>query len=262
MSSRLTEREIFALGVPLVRRVELLDEVTSTQVVARELAAAGAPDGTLVLACRQAGGKGRLGRDWGSPEGGLWMSLLLRPEFAPQLAPRITQSAAVAVAKTLIEFGILAKVKWPNDILVDGRKICGVLAESKMTFGEGGVRLDHAVLGIGLNVNLDPEDLGLSEYQAASVRGELGRGVPLLELLSKLLPKLATELNDVEDFRGTLRDLKNLSDTLGRCVRVRRLGEVVEGVAVEIDPEGTLILSTENGLVQLFEGDVEYLRGL
>lgn len=258
----LDEKDILRLGRSLIGAVELREEVGSTQEVARELAAVDAPGGTLVISRRQAGGKGRLGRVWGSPEGGLWMSLLLRPDFGPELAPRITQAASVAVARTLIGLGVEARIKWPNDILVGGRKISGVLAESNTIPGENGPRLGFVILGIGLNVNLDPEDLGLSERRAASVRGELGRDVPLAEVLSCLIPNLETMLDEIEDFRDTLKDLRELSDTLGRRVRVRRLGEVVEGMAVDIDPEGALMLSTRSGLVTLFEGDVERLRGV
>ncbi len=255
--------EVLGLGSRLFRRVVVLDEVESTQRVAREAAGEeGSSGGVLVVAGRQVGGKGRLGREWGSPEGGLWLSLLIKPDYAPVFAPRMTQSAAVAVAGFLREIGIAARIKWPNDLMVEGRKICGVLAESSLTSGERGLRLDYVVLGIGLNVNLDPEDLGLSEYQATSIRRELGRDVPLLEVLARLLPKLEDELGRVEDFGETLRDLRSLSDTLGRRVRVRRLGEVIEGLAVGIDLEGALVVSTENGLVKLSEGDVENLRGL
>lgn len=242
-----------------MRRVESFGDVGSTQVLARELAEEGAPGGTLVVARRQIGGRGRLGREWGSPEGGLWMSLLLRPELPPQLAPRLTQSATVAVAKTLGAFGIEARVKWPNDVLVGGKKVCGILAESRMTTG-GAPGLEHAILGIGLNVNLDPEDLGLPEYRATSIRRELGREIPLPDVLEKLLLNLETELDRIEDFEETVRDLERLSETLGQRVRARRMGETVEGMAVAIDPEGALILSTGNGLVRLLEGDIENLR--
>src|SRR5918998_5892150 len=121
---------IEALGSPLAVGVDFHEEIDSTQRRARELARGGAPHGTLVISKVQTGGRGRRGRRWGSPPGGLWMSLVLRPDFDASLAPRITQTAAVGLSKALRNFGLGARIKWPNDLLVAGRKVCGILAES------------------------------------------------------------------------------------------------------------------------------------
>src|SRR5215211_7284667 len=115
----LSQETIRALHSPLARVVELHEAVGSTQTRARELARAETPHGTLVVAEVQTGGRGRLGRSWGSPKGGLWMSLVLRPRLEASLASRITQTAAVGVAKALWEMGVEAGIKWPNDLLVD-----------------------------------------------------------------------------------------------------------------------------------------------
>src|SRR5919107_919126 len=154
--NRLSKENIEDLRSPLARVVEVHEALASTQERARELARAGTPHGTLVVAGIQTGGRGRLGRHWGSPEGGLWMSMVLRPGFEASLASRITQTAAVGVAGALREVGVEARIKWPNDLLVGGKKICGILAESGVRPDR---RLDYAVLGIGMNANLDPADL-------------------------------------------------------------------------------------------------------
>ncbi|MBD0358982.1 MAG: biotin--[acetyl-CoA-carboxylase] ligase, partial [Rubrobacter sp.] len=126
---------IEALESPLAVGVDFHEEIDSTQRRARELARGGAPHGTLVISKVQTGGRGRRGRRWGSPPGGIWMSLVLRPEVPVRFASRITQTAAVGVAKALWDFGVEARIKWPNDLLVlklgepEGRKICGILAE-------------------------------------------------------------------------------------------------------------------------------------
>ena len=260
---------IEGLGSPLAAHVELHDELGSTQQRARELARAGAPHGTLVISKVQTGGRGRLGRRWGSPAGGLWMSLVLRPGISTGEAPRITQTAAVGVAKALRELGVEALIKWPNDLLVEGRKICGILAESsvesvpvaakKVGPGEGR-RVDFVVLGVGLNANLYPEDLGLPEGEAATLRSELGCDVDLLALLGSLLSRLDFELGRIENFRTVLNDWRALDCTLGERVRVRRFSEVLEGVALDLGPEGGLILKTDDGVVELFEGEIEQLR--
>jgi BirA family biotin operon repressor/biotin-[acetyl-CoA-carboxylase] ligase len=162
-----------------------------------------------------------------------------------------------------------ALIKWPNDLLVGGRKICGILAESSVESvpvaakkaGPGeGRRVDFVVLGVGLNANLEPEDPGLPEGEAATLRSELGCDVDLLTLLGSLLSHLDFELGRIENFGAVLDDWRALDCTLGERVRVRRFGEVLEGVALDLGPEGGLILKTDDGVVELFEGEIEQLR--
>lgn len=260
--------EIKGLGSPLARLVEYHEEISSTQQRARELAVEtlgapdGAPHGTLVISEIQKGGRGRLGRTWGSPRGGLWMSFVLRPDIPAALAARVTQAAAVGVAKALWEIGVEARIKWPNDLLVRDRKICGILAESHTSSaGDGQVsRPDFVVLGVGLNANLDPEDLGVTDRQVATLRSELGRDVDLLKLLGIVLHNLETELGRLDRFDAILDDWRALNCTLGRRVLVRRLGEAIEGEAMDLSPEGALLLKTKDRLVELFEGEIEHVR--
>ena len=196
------------------------------------------------------------------------MSLVLRPGVSTRVAARTTQTAAVGVAKALREFGVDARIKWPNDLLVDGRKICGILAESSVesvTFaatkaGTGAERpVDFVVLGVGLNANVDPEDLGVSDRKVATLRSELGHDVDLLELLESLLSHLDVELGRIDDFGTVLDDWRALTCTLGERVRVRKFGEVLEGVALDLGPEGELLLETSDSVVELFEGEIEQL---
>jgi BirA family transcriptional regulator, biotin operon repressor / biotin---[acetyl-CoA-carboxylase] ligase len=248
---------IESLRSPLARVVEVHDALASTQERGRELARAGTPHGTLVVAGVQTGGRGRLGRHWGSPAGGLWMSIVLRPAFDAGLASRITQTAAVGVAGALWEIGVEPRIKWPNDLLANGKKICGILAESGV--GQGG-RLDYVILGVGMNANLDPSDLQVRDRKVTTIRSELGRDVDLLFLLRILLTNLDRELGRIEDFGAILREWRNLNCTLGERVRVRRLGETVEGRAVDLTSEGALLLATPRGTVEVFEGEIELLE--
>jgi BirA family transcriptional regulator, biotin operon repressor / biotin---[acetyl-CoA-carboxylase] ligase len=250
----LSREGIEGLRSPLARVVEVHDAVASTQELARELARAQTPHGTLAVAGVQKGGRGRLGRHWGSPQGGLWMSLVLRPELEAGLASRITQTAAVGVAGALWEIGVEARIKWPNDLLVGGRKICGILAESGV--GPGG-RLDYVILGIGMNANLDPSDLGVMDREVTTIRSELGQDVDLLLLLGGILSNLDAALGRIEEFETVLDEWRNLNCTLGERVRVRRLGETIEGRAIDLTPEGALLLATTGGNVELFEGEIE-----
>jgi BirA family biotin operon repressor/biotin-[acetyl-CoA-carboxylase] ligase len=204
------------------------------------------------------------------------MSLVLRPEVPVRFAARITQTAAVGVAKALWDFGVEARIKWPNDLLVlkpgepEGRKICGILAESSAENVPvaakragpvpGDTRLEFVVLGVGLNANFDPEDLNLVDRGVATIRSEVGHDVNLVELLSALLGELYAALKRIEDFDAVLDDWRALNCTLGRPVRVARFGEVLEGWATDLTPEGALLFETAEGAFELFEGEVEHLR--
>jgi BirA family transcriptional regulator, biotin operon repressor / biotin---[acetyl-CoA-carboxylase] ligase len=268
--SGLSREAIERLGNPLAVRVDLHEEIGSTQERARALAHEGVPHGTIVVSRVQKGGRGRLRRRWGSPPGGLWMSLVLRPEIPTSLAPRITQTAAVGVAKALWAFGVEARIKWPNDLLVEGRKVCGILAESssdnvpiaakRVAGGESRSRLDFVVLGVGLNANLDPADLEVPDREVATLRDEIGRDVDLLELLDALLSSLDAELERIQDFASVLEDWRALNCTLGNMVQVQRFGEVLEGKAADLTSEGALLLETTDGAIEVFEGEIEHLR--
>ena len=190
------------------------------------------------------------------------MSLVLRPQFDASFASRITQTAAVGVAKALWEIGVEARIKWPNDLLVNGKKICGILAESNLEKATGLAkvkRLDYVILGVGMNANLDPAELGVPDREVTTIRSELGRDVNLLDLLRALLSNLDAELGRIEDFGSVLEDWRNLNCTLGEKVRVRRFGEMLEGRAVDLSQEGALLLATPRGTVELFEGEIEHL---
>jgi BirA family biotin operon repressor/biotin-[acetyl-CoA-carboxylase] ligase len=178
------------------------------------------------------------------------MSLVLRPELEAEHAPRITQAAAVGVAKALCGIEVPAGIKWPNDLLVEGRKICGILAAGHP---------DFIILGVGLNANLDPRDLGVPD-KVATIRSVLGRDVDETVLLQALLSHLDHELRRIKQFENILADWRKLDCTLGRKVRVQSSGGALEGLALDIDSRGALLLETESGIVELFEGDVEYLR--
>ncbi len=261
----LSREVVERLGSPLAKQVDFHEEIDSTQERARELAKAnpGTPHGTIVISKVQKGGRGRLARRWGSPSGGLWFSLVLRPRVSAHLAPRFTQAAAVGVAKALWSFGVEARIKWPNDLLVTGPgedrmegKVCGILAEA----GVGDRRLDFVLLGIGVNANLDLADLDIPDREVTTLRSKLGHDVDLVELLGVILSRLEDELERIEDFDAVLDDWRALNCTLGKLVRVERFGELLEGRAADLTPEGALLLETPEGVIELFEGEVEHLR--
>lgn len=229
------------------RVVHALDEVGSTQAEVGRIAAAGAPEGIVVTARHQRAGRGRLGRAWWDRAGeSLLLSVLLRPAIPASRAPQLSLIGALAVVDALGEAaGVAAGIRWPNDVLVDGRKVCGILAEAA-TDADG--RLDRVVLGIGLNVNQDafPPDVAA---RATSLRLLTGRVHDVEALRDALLGSLdARYLVFRASDEGALRAAwRRHCLTLGERIRT---ADGDEGVAVDLDETGALLVRGEGGVVR------------
>ncbi len=233
--------------------------VGSTNEVARALVAAGKREGTVVLARSQSRGRGRMGRSWHSREGGLYMSIVLGP-FGPGFpATLIPIMAGVALAKALKDsHGLSPSLKWPNDVLLRGKKVSGILSEAA-TFPERG---DGALLGIGVNCLQDsfPAEIAQS---ATSILLETGSRPSLPYLLERLLVYLSAgaHLLYLEKREVVLGEWRNLSSTLGRMVRVELAGsETIVGLAKEIDEDGRLMVDVQGKMVPVVAGDLVQLR--
>jgi BirA family biotin operon repressor/biotin-[acetyl-CoA-carboxylase] ligase len=222
--------------------------------VAKELAKKGAEEGTIVVAEHQTGGRGRLKREWLSPSGGIYFTLILRPKISPVYAPRINLMASVAVAKTIGRlFGLRAELKWPNDVLIEGKKVCGILAEMD---AETDV-INFVNLGVGINANTPITQLG---EMATSLKDALGKEISRKKLLSSVLTEIAKQqaLLTQEDL---LEEWKSLSVTLNKQVRIVAPSEVIVGRAIDIDTSGALIIREEDGsLRSAVAGDCIHLR--
>lgn len=242
----------------LGKRIVYFEETDSTNEVAKRLAREGAEEGTLVVAEAQTKGKGRLGRQWLSPAGeGLYFTLILRPPFPPQRAPQMTLIAAVAVARALSEAtGLEVKIKWPNDILVNGRKVAGILTEMVADMD----RIHYLVVGIGININQEKEAFPSEVAEiATSLRAELGYSLSRLPVLVKCLSELERvyEVWLKEGFGPLLAEWKRFSHTLGQWVRVNVGEEIVEGKALEIEEDGSLLIQQKDGsFYRVIAGDV------
>jgi BirA family biotin operon repressor/biotin-[acetyl-CoA-carboxylase] ligase len=240
------------------KNIIFLREIGSTNDLAKELAGYEAVEGTVVVAETQIAGRGRLGREWFSPVGGLWFSVVLRPELKPAEAVRLVFVAGLAVAEVLRElYGLKAETKWPNDVLVNGRKVCGILTEMS-TIGE---TVNYVIVGVGVNANFDvektfPEDL---KTVATSLENELGRKVRLEELFKVLLEKLENVygLFLEEGFGPVLEKWKMYAGFLNCQVEVASGTEKWVGLASDVENDGSLILRLKDGTVKrVFVGDV------
>lgn len=233
-------------------------EVGSTNDWAKELAELGAPEGTVAIAETQTAGRGRLSRKWHSPKGGLWFSILLKPKLKPMETVKLVFLAGSAVAETLRDlYALKVETKWPNDVLVDGRKVCGILSEMK-TVGE---KVAYAIIGVGVNANFDADRMFPAELRetATSLETLLGRKVVLEELFRTLLEKMDNlyELFLKSGFNQILEKWKGFASFLSCEVEVLTGSEKMEGLAVDVDGDGALVLKLKDGsLKRVFVGDL------
>ena len=228
--------------------------MTSTNDLARALAAQGAPEGTLVLAEEQTAGRGRLGRAWLAPRGtSLLFSLLFRPALLPSQAFRLAMLCSLAAARAIETVTALPiHLKWPNDLVLRGQKLGGVLSESSFT----GERLDFVIVGLGLNVNLDVSTLPEIAATATSLSAALGRPVARLPLLQRLLQEIEAGYGDVVQGEALRAAWAARLSTLGQMVRVTG-GTEEEGMAEGVDADGALLLRRADGtLGRITVGDV------
>ena len=236
--------------IGLRQKVYYLKEVSSTMDVAKKLAKRGKE--AIVIAETQTSGRGRLGRRWHSQKGGIYFTIILRPKIGPAHAQIINLMAAVSVARAIRAlFNLEAKLKWPNDVLIRGKKVCGILAEMEAEMDV----IKFVNLGIGINAN---NPISLYEEGATSIKEELGRDISRKELLMCVL-------NEIEKRRSLLgkeiiSEWKALSSTINKKVRIIMQDEVVEGEAIDIDTDGALILRANKGIRRIIAGDCIHLK--
>ncbi len=227
----------------LEQKIHHFGEIGSTMAVARELARKGVEEGTIVIAESQTCGRGRLNREWFSPRGGIYFTIILKPEISPIYAPRINLMASVAVAKAIRTFcGLKAELKWPNDVLLAGKKVCGILAELEAEVDA----VNFVNLGVGINVNAS---VSQCEKGATSLRDELGREVSRRQFFNTLLTEIEAQQSLLTG-NSLLEEWKSLSATLNKEVRIVAPGEEIVGRAVDIDTSGALILRSEDGFLR------------
>ena len=211
----------------------------------------------MVAEC-QTGGKGRLERQFFSPKGkGIWFSVILRPKFLPQEAPKCTLMAAVAVARAMAEFGLEPGIKWPNDLLYENKKLVGILTE--MSAEMDGI--NYIVIGTGINVNIEqsefPEDIRDVATSLCMMKGEPLPRVKFFQAVLRAMDDLYAQVQ-AQGFAPVLQEWRKYSITLGQEVKVIgvRDGEIYFGRAADIDEDGALLVDTEEGRKKVLAGDV------
>jgi len=240
------------------RDIRVFERTTSTNDVIEKLARHGVKEGAVVFAEAQTKGRGRLGRRWTSPERkGLWFSVLLRPDLRPQETTQLTVVAATALWRAIHEqTGLRPEIKWPNDILIRGRKTAGILTELTAELD----RVKYVILGIGVDVNLGAGDFPAELRKlATSLKIEAGNAVSRSELATAILRELDRDYARVcsGDFTAVADEWEEHCTTLGRQVAIQIGDRKIRGRAESLGEDGALLLRTEHGhLERIIGGDV------
>jgi BirA family transcriptional regulator, biotin operon repressor / biotin---[acetyl-CoA-carboxylase] ligase len=240
------------------RDIRVFQETTSTNDVCEKLARDGVKEGVVVFAESQRKGRGRLGRTWFSPpRKGLWFSVLLRPLLPPQAATQLVVAASVALTRAIhSQCDLTPSIKWPNDILIRGRKVGGILTELSAELDH----IRHVVLGVGLDVNLEAQDFPAAVRETAtSLRIESGQALDRAALATEVLQALDLDYGRVcaGQFAQVADEWERQCATLGRQVGIRIGDRLIRGRAEALDDDGALLIRTEHGrLERVVGGDV------
>lgn len=244
------------------RPVIYYDETDSTNTRAKEAGEAGATAGTLFVADKQNAGKGRRGRQWSSPSGeNVYMTLLLRPKIHPSKAAEMTLLMALAVADGIRKVtGEEIGIKWPNDVIMSGKKVCGILTEMSTEIEY----INHVVIGVGINVNQEtfPEEI---QSVATSLKNETGRTIPRAELTAAIMDsfeRIFGKFLETENLAGVKEEYEEMLLNMNQRVRVLRPDSEYKAVALGITDTGELIVRTDDGkIVEVYAGEVS-VRGV
>jgi BirA family transcriptional regulator, biotin operon repressor / biotin---[acetyl-CoA-carboxylase] ligase len=262
-----TENFVSTLRTSFIgRRIYLYQTVESTQTIALSLAEQETDNlhGTVIVSEHQTKGRGRMGRSWISPPGGIWLSIILKPKIKNSQITVLPLLSALSVCDVIKKMTKLnARLKWPNDVVIDGRKVSGILLDLSTTAD----KIDFVVIGIGVNVNIDIKKINsdivksAGFYDITSLQNELhGKEIEKFDFIRLLLENIERYVFQLENegAREIIKKSKKISDTLGREVIVKRSNEILQGVAVDMDEnDGFLIIETPYGCIhKVVSGDV------
>lgn len=264
-ADKLTQQEIegYLTTSFIGKTISHFDTIDSTNIKAKKLAQEGANEGAIIISEEQTAGRGRLGRQWTSPKSkGIWLSIILRPNLEPMNVSNITLLGAAAVNKALSEFNIHTQIKWPNDIMLNGKKICGILTEMSCELNA----INYIVMGIGINVNIQkvdfPEELLDS---ATSVLVETGEILDRKKLTAALLNNFESLYNQFikyGDIQSSIKVCKENSSVLGKKIKIIDRGNVRTAKAIDIKDNGVLVVENEDGTIdEILSGEIS-IRGI
>lgn len=230
------------------RDIRYYETIESTNKTAKEIAQQEDKEGTVIISEEQTEGRGRLGRNWISPKGkGIWMSIVIKPNIAPTDASKVTQLTAAAVYSALNEMGIETQIKWPNDIILNEKKVCGILTEMSSEM----MQINYMVVGIGINVNLNSEDIPEDiREKATSLKIEIEKKVDRKKLIGKILNKfeyfyeLFINESDISEAISICREKSIL---IGKNIRIIERKQELQREAIDLTENGELVVKDEFG---------------
>ena len=235
------------------KKMRYFESTPSTIAVAKEMCGSEDPaklHGMVIIAEEQTGGVGRMGRVWVSPSGGIWITIILKPQIPVDHVFMVTMAGAVAVARAIRkEFDLGALIKWPNDIYIGDKKVAGLLLELSAEADN----IHYCILGIGVDANISPHELTSSVTgSVTSISAEVGYDVDRASLLARLLKEFESRYNLIEsqEYDTVIREWKSLSCTIDQRVRISTVKSTFEGVAIDIDEFGALIIRKDDGRVE------------
>lgn len=251
---------IFGLTTRTIgREVEFHGSLPSTNARASEMASEGCREGTVIIAGEQTQGAGRMGRSFSSPPGGLYLSVVLRPAVPPEQISSLPLIFGLSVAKAIgCTVSLNTELKWPNDVLIGGKKVCGILSTSTVSKA----KVDHVVIGVGINANTKVTDLPQAlAGSATTLHDVLGRELDLEELTKNLLYFMDLHYSQFIDGRTAelLEEWSSRSSTLKGMVRVETGSGTIEGMALGIDHAGALLVKTDDSISRVPSGDCVHL---
>ncbi|MFH1583707.1 MAG: biotin--[acetyl-CoA-carboxylase] ligase [Actinomycetota bacterium] len=236
------------------------NNVDSTNDEALRIAEEKPLNGTVVLAEVQTLGRGRGEKPWLSPYGGLWFSIILKPKISPLIISIITLLSGLAVAETIKEsLNLDAKIKWPNDILIDNLKVAGILCESEILKN----KIKKLVIGIGVNLNLDKEDIEGLDIKATSCKIELGNEVNREKFLAHFLQKFENYYSKIivsSEFEYILNKIRKIIIPIGSNVEIKTENEKLSGYAFDLANNGSLLVKIDNQIKAFTSSNIEYIR--
>lgn len=246
------------------REIIFLESVDSTNNYAKKIGEEEFQEGTLIIAEEQTAGRGRLGREWISPKSkGIWMTIMLKPDIKPEQATQITLIAAFAVVKAIKKIcNIDVMIKWPNDVVIKGKKLCGILTE----MGAEIDRINYLIVGIGINANTDKMDFVNSGLDiATSLKIQKGESIDRKLLISDVIKnfeELYIDFIEKGSIEHIIKDYKKVSATLGKEIKILTKGEERLGVALDINNYGHLIVKMDDGKIKEISSGEVSVRGI